>query len=124
MSAHRNLIPGFMKHNPFMKRFSSQVQNTEKPAQQSVAGSTSETPRDVIKVSAAKKRMFVMAGIFKSVDQCPSTMSSSSMSRNMDKFRVRASFVIMAVSALGALTSILLAKDVVDQFETEKRGGH
>lgn len=43
------------------------------------------------------------------------------MSRNMDRFRVRCSMVIMAVSALGALSSIMLAKGVVEDFEEEKR---
>lgn len=47
MSGQMNLIPSFMKHNPFLKRFSSQVQKTEKPTQpqQSLGNATSETPK-------------------------------------------------------------------------------
>ncbi|XP_034245292.1 uncharacterized protein LOC117647577 [Thrips palmi] len=121
MSAPTKLISCFTKPNPFSKRFSSQVQNTEKPAQQSLGGTTSETPKDYVQVSAARKRMFVMAGLFKSAADCPDKMTLSSMSKNMDRFRVRASLVIMGLSALGALSSIMLAKGVVDDFEEKKR---
>lgn len=42
------------------------------------------------------------------------------MSRNMDKFRVKLSLVIMVLSALGALSSIMLAKGIVEDIEQER----
>lgn len=64
--------------------------------------------------------MFVFAGLYKNLKDVPDSVSVSTFSKNMDRFRVRASILIMVISAIGAFSTTVLAKGVLADIEEER----
>lgn len=62
----------------------------------------------------------MFGGIYKTFSDAPERITRASMTRNMDRLRVRVSILLVAVGCLGALSSALLGKDVQGQIEEAK----
>ncbi|XP_026272844.1 uncharacterized protein LOC113202697 [Frankliniella occidentalis] len=113
------LFSRWAKPSSTPRRLLSQIQKTNKP-QAPAPSQTSETPQEIIYLSKTRKRMFVFAGLYKNLKDVPDSVSVSTFSKNMDRFRVRASILIMVISAIGAFSTTVLAKGVLADIEEER----
>ncbi|KAJ1521606.1 hypothetical protein ONE63_003255 [Megalurothrips usitatus] len=119
MTSQMSRVYCLLSNSGILKRhLASEVQKANNPS--APPARTSGTPQDVVRMTAGRKRMFVLTGIYKSMKDAPDVVSTTTLARNMDKFRVRVSLVIMGACALGALFSISLAKGVVVKLEEER----